>query len=174
MELDLRRKAVGGYWRGGLGQSGETAVEGSGLPTDPGPDFNAVTYESGEVDLSTLAAPGYNITTAPIDPYTGSELQAEQGRARSWLETTFPSALNTTTKLLMSAGQISAGVAAGAVKKSATCPSGYMVSGTGACVVPQTGPAAQAQLIPGLDNRSLAIIGGGLLFLFLLAGRKGR
>jgi hypothetical protein len=172
MQLTLRRKPVGGYWRGQLGrlgQSGETETEGTGLPTDSTPDFNTQEYyESGY----TGPGPGYNIETTPGVELTPTELAAEQTRARSWLSENFPSVLNTGTKALMSATQIAAGLQAGAVKTSSTCPSGYMIAG-GACVQQQAGaPAAGQPLIPGLDNRSLAIIGAGLAFLLLLGGKR--
>ena len=170
MELNLRRKAVGGYWGGNLGflgQSGETETEEMGLPTDEASN----SYVSGEVDLSTIADPGFNIQTTPGTPLSDAELVAEQARARSWISENFPSVISTGAKAIMSAAQIASGISAGAVKTSSTCPSGYMVSGSGACIQPQVAGAA-VQLIPGLDNRSLAILGGGLLFLLLLGGKR--
>jgi hypothetical protein len=50
-----------------------------------------------------------------------------------------------------------------------------MVGGSGACIQ-TSGAAAGApgQLIPGFDNKTLAIVAGGLIFILLIAGGKRR
>lgn len=172
MEVALRKRVQGGWWAGisGLGTEyypdGEP-IETYGLPTDSTPDYNYQTYGSGEVDLSTLPSPGYNIPTTPAAPLTQAELAAEQQRAYNWLQN-LPADINLATKVILSATQITQGLQSGAVKASSTCPSGYMVEG-GRCVE----PSSQGQLVPGLSNNTLLLIGGGVL-LFALVGGGGR
>ncbi len=163
MQVSLRqRQQYGGWWRG---LSGETDDEGSGIPGD-------IDFSSGEVDPSTYyPAPGYNAPTTTAPDLTPVELSAEQDRARVWLQQ-LPNIINVAGRITMSASQLAAGIQQGVIKPSTTCPSGYLV-GT-ECVAPVAQPAASAQLIPGLPNSTLAMIGGGLLILVLISkgGRR--
>lgn len=166
MTVGLRNRIRGGWWNGGLGDegSGETAVEGSGLPTD-----TYVDYSSWEYDPSFLPAPGYNLSTIPGIELSPIELSAEQARARTWLQN-LPNVLSTGAKVALTAAQITQGLTAGTVKHSSTCPAGYMISGTGQCV--QAAGSSQ-QILPGLPNNTLYLIGGGLLVVLLLSGGSG-
>jgi hypothetical protein len=151
----------------GDGGSGETETEGSGLP--PGD----IDFSSGEVDPSTYyPAPGYNIIPSgpPAPELSPEEFAAEQERARQWLAQ-LPNIINAAGRITMSAAQLAAGIQAGTIKPSTTCPSGYLV-GT-ECVAPVQ-PAASASLIPGLPNSTLAMIGGGILILVLITKSGGR
>ncbi len=160
MQVSLRQRRQYG-WRGmGDGGSGETDTEGSALPGD-------IDFSSGETDPSAYyPAPGYNIETAPGPVLAPDELAAEQARAQDWLKQ-LPNIINVAGKITMSASQLAAGIQAGMVKPSTTCPSGYLV-GT-ECVAPVAQPAASASLVPGLPNSTLAMIGGGLLILVLIS-----
>jgi hypothetical protein len=168
MELALRQAY--GLWGhlGGMGQSGEVGEEGGGLPG------GAVDFSSGEVDPSTYyPAPGYNIGTTPGVELTPTELAAEQARARTWLsQLNLPSAVTAGAKVALTAAQIASGLQAGTVKASSTCPGGYLVSGTGQCV--QASSATSAQLLSGISNQTLAIVGIAFVALMMLGGGGGR
>ncbi len=159
MELALRR----GFRRWpGLGQSGETDTEGVDLPT------GSIDFSSGEVDPSTYyPAPGSTLETTPGVELTPAELAAEQTRASAWLAT-IPGALSIAGKVALTAAQISAGVAAGNLKPSSTCPSGYLVAGGGQCVTAPTGTTG------GISNTTLAIGAIAFLFLMMASGGGGR
>ncbi len=175
MELALRRKAyrTGGWWGRGMGQSGETDEEGTGLPTDSTPDTTYIDYSSGEVDPSTLPGPGYNIPTKPGAELSDAELAAEQARARDFLAK-LPNILNTATKVTMSAAQLAAGLTAGVVKPSTTCPGGYLVAGTGQCVQTPAAAATAPTLVAGIPNSTLFMIIGGFGLLLILSKSGGR
>lgn len=195
MQVALRRA----YW-GGLGQSGETDVEGGALPggtVEPGTSGSGEgtfhVYTQGDpipfgtpadcADLSLWSsvqarnAACYPLVTGSPTPagpeLTPAEMEAEQARARSWLsQLNLPSVLTAGAKVALTAAQIAQGVQAGAIKPSSTCPSGYMVAGTANCV--QASGTAGAPLIAGISNQTLAI-GAVIAFLFLfMAGSGGR
>ena len=159
MELALRR----GYHRRwpGLGQSGEVDTEGGGLPG------GGIDFSSGEADPSLyFPAPGSTLTTTPGVDLTPDELAAEQTRASAWLAQ-IPGALSVAGKVALSAAQIAQGVAAGNIKASSTCPSGYLVAGSGQCVTAPGSPS----IFGGISNTTLAVV-GVLFVLFALGSRK--
>ena len=163
MQLALRHGVYGGWH--GLGQSGETVDEGTGLPTDTG-----INFSSGETDPSLYyPAPGSELTTIPGTELTPAELATEQAAAQSWLSQYGGGVL--------SAAQIAAGIAQGVIRATTTpaqraaCPSGAMFP-NGQCV--GLGGGAAAPLIAGIPNQTLVILGVGFLALLLLGGGKHR
>lgn len=172
MSQSIQHGVYGGWWGAGiagLGDSGETDVEGSGLPTG-----GSVDWSSGEVDPSTYyQAPGYDLTTVPGVELSPVELAAEQTRAYAWLQA-LPNVVNVAGKVALSASQIAQGIQQGVVKASSTCQSGYMVPG-GQCVQAQGSQLSlSGQLIPGVPNKTLLIVGAGVLMLMILSQSGGR
>lgn len=109
-------------------------------------------------------SPGYNITTAPGAELSPADLATEQAAARDWISHAFdPTA----------ASRIAQAVASGAivVSKGLTssgakiCPSGYAYP-NGQCIQ----VAGSQQLIPGIPNQTLVIVGIAFLALVMLKG----
>ena len=174
MQLNLRHgvghlgDAIDDFWNDFWAPgSGEVATEGGGLPG------GALDFSSGEVDPSLFfPAPGFNIQTEPGVELSPVELAAEQTRARDWISH-LPATVNVAGKLALSAAEIAAGLSAGALKPSSTCPSGYLIAGGGACV--QTaGAGSSGQLVPGIQNQTLVTIALGALALMVLSGGRRR
>ena len=181
----------------GLGQSGEVATEGTALPTDilavsssPTEGIAPSLYDqliaqgvnpadaygydpsgaiAAGVDPSTLfAAPGSTINVTPGVALTPAELAAEQSRASSWLAT-IPSTLSAVSKIAaLTTAQIAAGVQAGALKPSSTCPSGYMVAGSAQCA----GAASSTSVLPGVSNTTLVYVGLAFLGLMMMGKKR--
>lgn len=184
MEVTLRRKPAGygGWWRG-LGDL-ESDLIAAGIDPADAAAYSALPPDTLYSQLiaagvSPLDAAGYSglpqvptgMPSATAPDLTPDELAAEQTRAADWLKA-LPNILNTTTKAALTAAQITAGVNAGALKSSSTCPSGYLVAGTGQCV--STVPTASTPLVAGIPNSTLYMIGGGLLLFMLLSKSGGR
>ncbi len=171
MEVALRRKqAPGGWWRG-LGD--DTTVDPT--TTDGSLESQLIAAGVDPADAGAYSAlpggsTGMPSTTGP--DLTPDELAAEQARASSWLAQNTPAILNATTKAALTAAQISSGVAAGALKPSSTCPSGYLVAGSAQCV--NTAQGTAAPLVAGLPNSTLAMVVGGFLLLMILSKGGGR
>lgn len=153
MELALRRS----YY--GLGDSGEVDVEGVGLPG------GLIDTSSGEFDPSAVfAGPGFNIGTTPGVDLTPAELATEQSAARDWIAHSFDPT---------NVSKIAQAVATGALVAShglnaaghPICTSGYAYP-NGQCA------QVSGQLVPGVSNQTLAIVGGVVLVLLLAGGRR--
>jgi hypothetical protein len=163
-----RQAGVYGGWWGGMGDSGEVASEGSGLPTDS----SFLDTSSGEFDPSIFyPAPGYNIETQPGEYQSPEQFAAEQTAARSWLA-------SIGSPVVLNAAQIAAGLAQGILKvatpaQKATCPGG-MVFQNGDCAHVQQSATVGTQLVPGVSNNTLLIVGLGFAFLMLLSSSGGR
>jgi hypothetical protein len=193
MQLALRRAY---YGFSGLGQSGETDVEGGALPggtvetgptgsseeflvytqTDPIPFGTAADCADLSLwsSVSARNAACYPIVTgAPTAPgaeLSPAEMEAEQIRARAWLSTlNLPATITAGTHLALTAAQIASGLKAGTLKPSSTCPGGYLVSGTGQCAQ-ASATATGSQILPGVSNQTLAI--GLLVLLMFMGGRR--
>ena len=118
---------------------------------------------------NALIGMGPTPNTTPGVALTPAELAAEQTRASAWLAT-IPSTLSAVSKIAaLTTAQIAAGVQAGALKPSSTCPSGYMVAGSAQCAGVST---SGAPLIAGVSNTTLAI--GAVIFLALIMMSKKR
>ncbi len=162
MQVNLRQRRQYGLWRGMGDGDPEGSIESQLIAAGVDP-IDAAQY-------SELPGGSTSATTTPLPEFSPDELAAEQARAFDWLKT-LPNIINAAGKITMSAAQLAAGIQAGTIKPSTTCPSGYLV-GT-ECVAPVAQPV-QASLIPGLPNSTLAMIGGGLLILVLISKSGGR
>jgi hypothetical protein len=147
------------------------AEEGSGsaLPTD-----GYIDNSSGEFDASAyFPSPGYNIATEPGQALTAEQFASEQAAARSWLATIG-------SPVVLNAAQVAAGLASGIIKavtpgEHSNCPGGYVFqNGDCAHVQQATSKPAAGQLVPGISNNTLLIIGIGFAFLMILSQSGGR
>jgi hypothetical protein len=186
MEVTLRRKPAGygGWWRG-LGDL-ESELIAAGIDPADAAAYSALPAGSLEsqliaagIDPADAAAysalPGGSTgmpAAGPAPDLTPAELAAEQARATTWLaQNTTPAILKSVTGAALTAAQIASGLTAGAVKPSSTCPSGYLLAGTGQCVI---SGAPGASVVAGLPNSTLLMIGGGFLLLMILSKSGGR
>jgi hypothetical protein len=120
-------------------------------------------------DPSLLFGMGPVPNTTPLAPLTPAELAAEQSRASAWLAT-IPGALSTASKVAaLTTAQIAAGLQAGALKPSSTCPSGYMLAGSAQCAGAST---SGAPLIAGISNTTLGIAAVVFLALMLMGKKR--
>lgn len=169
-------------WEPGQGYEGHGYQGFAGMGDEPllepeptyGWDPGAIDLSSGEMDPALYYAdPGYNILTDPGPELTPTEFAAEQKRATDWLAM-LPNLITTAEKVFLNSSQIASGVQAGVVKSSSTCPSGYLVSGTGQCVA-----AAASQWVDFATNQQIltwgAIALGGIVLINLIpSGGKRR
>ena len=176
----------------GLGQSGETETEGSGLPGgDVLPDETSVipapidytqevgityvrdasnalwTCQDGKCcDASNNCMMGAPTNAAPIYTSAAAKVNADDVMRSSQTAANLAKLLNVSTTTLNSLLRSGAVAPAGVLNKS--CPTGYVYTANGRCA----GSAASASIVPGLDNKTLVLIGIGLLGLAFLKGAR--
>ncbi len=138
--------------------SGEVAVEGSGLPTSGYGSDNS----SGEVQYTIFGAP--TVAGPELTPAQMSTMQAE---AKNWIDHAFDPSQATKIAQAITAGAL---VVSGInTQGQRICPSGYAYpNGQCAQVSGQAG-----QLISGISNNTLMIVGIGFLGLMMLTGSSG-
>jgi hypothetical protein len=142
----------------GLGQSGETETEGGGLPG------GSIDFSSGEV-----ASP-FVYTTPWTDETIGvtSATPEEQAAARTWIAHAFdPLNVNKIAQALRAGTIIASRVTPAGAK---VCSSGYAYP-NGQCI--QTTGTSQ-QLIPGVSNQTLAIVGFAFVVAMVMFRGGGR
>lgn len=160
MEVALRKKRYGGWWKGLGDESTDDAYAGFG--TAEGADPTVV-----------YADPGYNIGTSLDSTLEDIEKQliaSGYGKSDTGTPSSLPS-VETIAKAISSFAQIGVkALAPSAV--TGGCPAGYVLNGAACVPIAKTGVGAP--LIAGVPNSTLMLIGGGFLFLMLLSKGGGR
>jgi len=183
MEVNLRKRVVGGWWQGigGLGEDYDYGGEyGNVYPSDvvfatdvygePWPEYGTDPIWP-EYDASNP------IFGPPVDPANDSYLAvlADAAAHPGDYGTPYgtPTALAITNAITKFATMGIRAVAPSTT--TGTCPAGYVRSGAACVPAPTSGaPSANPQWIPGVSNSTLLIAGVGILFLGLLSGGRGR
>ncbi len=142
----------------GLGQSGETETEGGGLPG------GTIDFSSGEVASPFVYTTPWTEDTIGVTSATPEE----QAAAQSWLAHAFdPLNVNRIAQALKAGTIIASKVTPAGAK---VCPSGYAYP-NGQCI--QT-TGTSTQILPGVSNQTLAIVGIGLVALVMIGGGRRR
>ena len=164
MEVSLRRKEYGsgGWWRRGLGQSGETEEEGTGLPTDAEPD-----YSSGET---------WNQSPQALTDYLALLEAGRQSPGDFGTPSRMPSSADIAKAIQMFA---TVGIKALAPSPvTGACPPNLKLVGAACVPLNVTAGTAAAQttapLVAGIPNSTLFMIVGGFGLLLILSKSGGR